>query len=347
MANSIPPVPAHGNAYAAGHEAVPVPTAQLMRFGDILDAFGDEAEAAHQARRTGRALGPISGLPTLDRELSGAWLPGLHWVHGNAGAGKTAFALQIAAMCGAPALFVSCEMSPVELLRRHTARATETYLGRLKSGEMTRTDAEKLAHRAIAQAPDLCLADATCAAAPVGWIADAARIVRDAAQDESEKRHVFIVIDSFHSWATRLANGLTEYESLGLAITDLQTLAHTLSCPILAICERNRGSMNGGGLNAGAGTRKIEYSGETVIDLNRAEEAHPNADGEVLVKLRFSKNRHGAAGRSVDLMFDGALQRFREDETCPSASTSTATSELIGHNGATKAKCRPLRPLVR
>ena len=280
--------------------------ARLINFGDLLREFGDDAQAANEARISGVPRGPISGLSGLDRELSGAWLPGLHWIHGNAGAGKTAFALQVAATCGAPALFVTCEMSPVELLRRHTARATGTFLGRLKSGELPRAVAETLARDAIASAPRLAIADATRAGAPLQFLSDAAQIAR------GDDRHILIIIDSLHSWALRLASGLSEYEALNVAIADLQTLAHSLKCPILVVSERNRDSMKSGGLNAGAGTRKIEYSGETVIDLHRDAETKQDGAGEVPVKLTLTKNRHGATGKPLELRFNGALQRFTE-----------------------------------
>lgn len=282
------------------------PQATLMRLGDLMRAFGEDAEAAHIAKMTGVPRGPVSSFKTLDRELSGAWLPGLHWIHGNAGTGKTAFALQVAGTCKTPALFVSCEMAPVELLRRHTARTTNTYLGRLKSGELARPDAEKLAYQGVATAPDLALVDATRAAAPIQTLHDMTLITRGASS------HVLIVIDSLHSWALRLASGLPEYEALNMAISDLQSLAHTLKCPILAISERNRDSMKTGGLNAGAGTRKIEYSGETVLDLHREQEAKEDGSGEVPVKLTLSKNRHGTAGKPIEMSFHGALQRFKE-----------------------------------
>ncbi len=282
-------------------------TARLMRFSDLLREFGDDAEAAHTARVTGQARGPVSGISALDRELSGAWLPGLHWIHGSPGTGKTAFALQVAAMTGTAALFVTCEMAPVELLRRHAARETGTFLGRFKSGELARAEAEALARRAITATPKLCLADATQNAAPLQFLSDAAQIAR------GNERHILIVLDSLHSWSGRLAGGLSEYEALNMAIADLQTLSGSLKCPILIVSERNRENMKSGGQSAGAGTRKIEYSGETVIELNRAPDAMPDSSGEVPIKLSLSKNRHGAAGKSIELMFNGALQRFAEN----------------------------------
>jgi replicative DNA helicase len=197
-------------------------------------------------------------------------------------------------------------MSPVELLRRHTARSTGTFLGRLKSGELPRAVAETLARDAIATAPRLAIADATRAGAPLQFLSDAAQIAK------GDDRHILIIVDSLHSWALRLSSGLPEYEALNVAIADLQTLAHSLKCPILVVSERSRSAMQAGGLNAGAGTRKIEYSGETVLDLNREATAKTDGAGEVEIKLTLSKNRHGAAGKPLDLRFNGALQRFTE-----------------------------------
>jgi replicative DNA helicase len=227
-------------------------------------------------------------------------------MHGNAGTGKTAFGLQAAATCSCPAMFVTCEMAPVELLRRHTARATGTYLGRLKSGEMRGEEAESLARRAIEAAPALAFVDATQAPAPLQFLHDSALIVkRDAA-------HVLIVIDSLHSWAEGLKTGQPEYEALNSGIAELQQLAAALKCPVLIISERSRSSMKDGGINAGAGTRKIEYSAETIIDLEYDAKKGEDGDGEREVMFKLAKNRHGTANKPIRLSFNGALQRFSE-----------------------------------
>ncbi len=284
------------------------PKPRLLRLCDALTDFRADADAAHEARLTGQPRGAISGLATLDRELSGAFTPGLHILHGNAGTGKTALALQIAADCQSPALFVTCEMAPAELLRRHTARTTQTYLGRLKSGEISGADAEALARRAIAAAPDLAFVDATRAAAVPAYLQECAQIVR------GDAKHLLIVIDSLHTWtqSTGADSGASEYEALNAAIRALQMMASNLNCPLLMISERNRDSMKSGGLNAGAGTRKIEYQGETVIDLERKTDAQENGAGEVEIVLKLAKNRHGSIGKPMPLKFHGALQRFSE-----------------------------------
>ena len=213
---------------------------------------------------------------------------------------------QVAAACGCPALFVTCEMEPLTLLRRVIARVTQTFLDRLLRGELAPEALRALAGRTIAAAPELLLLDATAAPALPDLLLDAAAVARGKAP------HLLLVIDSVHTWAQMQHAGLPEYEALNQAILDLQSLAHALSCPILASWERNRASMQSGGLSAGAGTRKIEYSSETVLDLTRPAEALPDLRGEVTVTLTLAKNRHGLAGAVIPLRYHGAWQQFRE-----------------------------------
>ncbi|RYG53778.1 hypothetical protein EON80_32355, partial [bacterium] len=269
--------------------------APLLRLGDALESFERDAYAAYTAKQTGQPRGPQTGFEALDRAVGYALVTGLHGVHGNAGAGKTAFGLQLAAHCGFPALFISCEMAPGELLRRHTARETKTYLGRFKSGELTPDGARSLALRAIQASPLLAILDATTAPATPDHIRDCAQIVR------GDAKGLLIVVDSLQSWAESLPQEGGEYETLNSAVKVLRQMAHLLDAPILFVSERNRDSMKSGGLNAGAGSRKIEYGAETVFDLDRDMDARADGAGEVDITLRIAKNRHGAAGVALPL----------------------------------------------
>ncbi len=288
------------------------PEPRLYALAALLPDFCADAEAAHEARITGQPRGAISGLASIDKQLSGAFAPGVHSINGNAGAGKTAFALQVAASCQCPALFVSCEMSPVELLRRLTARITGTYLGDLKSGTLSPIAAELLARRTIEALPLLSICDATTAPATLEYLLETATATR------RDAKHFLLVVDSLHSWAGPAmrakpeAQSATEYDALNAGIEALQNIAARLRAPVLFVTERNRASMENGGTNAGAGTRKIEYAGETVLSLDRKSDEPENGAGEVAIKLRFSKNRNGAAGKTIALQFNGALQRFTE-----------------------------------
>jgi replicative DNA helicase len=287
---------------------------RVYRLGDLLGEWDSFAEEAHQAWEGKKPLGIKTGLDRVDEQIGGVFQPGLHSIQGGPGVGKTAFGLQVAGNCGFPALYVSCEMAPLELLRRIAARVTGTFLGKFKSGELSPDTMKPLVRRAVAACPNLAILDATRGYVPCFAthadphalnLYDAGEVLR------GESPHLVIVIDSLHAWADRALAELKEYEYLNQAITSLRGLASALDCPILTITERNRQSMEKGGLSGGAGTRKIEYSAESVIELD-AEEKTPDGNGEVAMVLKLSKNRNGIAGRPVSLRFNGALQRYRE-----------------------------------
>ncbi|RYG56947.1 hypothetical protein EON80_28785 [bacterium] len=315
----------------------PAPRAPILRFGQVLGQMLSETDAANEARVSGIPRGPVTGLSRVDSEIGHSLAPGLHGIHGAPGTGKTAFGLQVAATCRFPALYVTCEMAPAELLRRHTARVTGTYLGRFKSGELNRAQAEKLAQKAIAEAPDLFLVDATRHPVGIEQIRQYVGVAKENASGDS--KGILIVIDSLQSWAEGLAHiskdeggfdGKGEYESLNFAIQVLRTFAQTIQQPVLFISERNRDSMKSGGLSAGAGSRKIEYGTETVFDLDRDVEAQGNSAGEVPVALTLSKNRHGTPGVKIPLFFNGALQSFRELTSLEAVEAASRAADKSG-----------------
>ncbi len=284
------------------------PGPRMYRLGDLLHDFEEDAQAAREAYETGQARGPVSRFPALDEAIGGAFAPGLHMLHGGPGTGKTALALQIAATCGAPALFVSCEMPPLELLRRLAARVTNTFLGRFKTGELLPREAVSLALRACEASPTLAIADGLAGFPKPEWIQERAAEVKGTA------RHFLLVIDSLHSWAHGAGADDSEYDALNAALSSLGRLAGALQCPALVIVEENRATLNRPGqrgMHSGAGTRRIEYTGETVFGMD-CEDENPDMAGEKRITARIEKNRHGQAGTEVPLLFHGALQRFRE-----------------------------------
>jgi replicative DNA helicase len=297
-------VAAHIRETPGTNGAVDEERPRLLRLKSLLDEWEVDAEAAHLAYTTNTPRGPISNLKNLDRELGGALAPGLHVVHASPGVGKTAFCLQVAATSPFPALYLTCEMAPLELFRRHTARVTSTYLGRLKSGEFDPAYSLGLAKQAAAAAPKLAFGDATHTWAMPDWLQKAAIAVK------GDASHVLIVVDSVHSWAEAAPVDVDEYTALNDGLAALRRIARNLNCPVLAIAERNRAKMSAGGLDASAGSRRFEYGAESVLALNRDKDE--GADGEAKVTLTIEKNRNGAAGKRLPLLFNGALQRFTE-----------------------------------
>lgn len=289
---------------------------RVVSFRDLLDEWEQDAIDAHEAFTTGQPRGPVTGFPTLDEHLGG-WLPvGFNVLHAAPGAGKTAWALQVAADCGAPALYVTAEMAVLELMRRHTARVTRTYLGKFKRGLIPPAQSVELARKAIEAAPYLSILD--CTTVPL----TPEELATEAAQVKGTFRDLLVVVDSIHAWAPGWCADDSEYEYLASAVGALRQIGTVLRCTVLGIAERNRAARKTGGQDASAGHRIFEYSAESVLELNREmtknadtgqmEEVMPDANGDVNVTLRISKSRHGAQGHKVNLRFNGGFQSWGE-----------------------------------
>jgi replicative DNA helicase len=209
-------------------------------------------------------------------------------------------------------MYVTCEMAPIELLRRMAARVTGEYLGRFKSGELSPQSARTLFERAIAKAPLLAILDATQAPAPLSELLESAEKVKEHAP---ENPHLLIVIDSIHSWTRGWQADAKEYDALNAGVGGLVALASHCRAAVLGIGERSKGNETRGGMSATAGTRVFEYAAETVLGLDAGENAgESGADAwPRSVTLRLEKNRNGAAGKPIFLLFDGRTQCFTED----------------------------------
>ena len=273
---------------------------------------------AREALASGKAPGPTTGLATLDEEIGGFMARGLHVLLAAPGAGKTSLALQIAGTCGCPALYVTSEMPRVELLRRIIARTTNTFLGELRGGKMNETELRANITQAARECPMLALYDATTATATVSDIQSKA----DALRGCFAASHVLVIVDSVTDWALSTANSATANPQdsdqriiAELALSGLKSLTADLSGAVLAIAHRNRAGQNAKGgdkLHAGKGTGRYEYIAESVWDLDRDTGQEPDAMQRTKAELTILKNRHGGAGVSIDLEFEGRLQKFTE-----------------------------------
>jgi len=326
------------------HHAPPAPMPPVYPLTDpdgapdarLAALWTAEAEAARAARLAGRPRGPVTGFPQLDKELGGYLRPGLHFVHGEPGTGKTNLVLQVAAQCGTPALLVSCEMPPLVLARRIVAHATNTYQHKLEDGELTPDASAALYAQAARACPMLAIMDATTTYPTPAMIQAAAEEWRAAHLPADGKPapagQFLVILDSLHTWAgARPAEGSkepSEYESLNHALSRLLALSAALAAPVLVVAERNRPSMKDAGQSAAKGTARIEYSAESILSLNRVLEegkwkhdadryldgdgAWREAAGEYHLRAELAKNRNGRTGHAVEMRFNGAVARIRE-----------------------------------
>jgi replicative DNA helicase len=288
--------------------------------GDLAGELLAQESIAREAALTGKAPGPTTGLPTLDEEIGGFMARGLHVLLAAPGAGKTALALQMAGTCGCPALYVTSEMPRVELLRRIMARTTKTFLGKLRGGKLGADELRSHVTQAARACPMLALYDATRTGATITDIHQKA----DDLRGRFEASHVLIIVDSVTDWAQGAAAAIggdeskqaqTEYSVAEGALNGLKALTANLPGAVLAIAHRNRAGQNAKGsdrLFSAKATGRYEYIAESVWDLERDTAQEPDANHRTRGELTVLKNRHGAAGVSIDLEFEGRLQSFSE-----------------------------------
>ena len=282
---------------------------QVWTLESFLPEYEKRYSIRHEAFKAGKPLGPITPFKSLNKALRGSFCPGYHVIHGAPSTGKTAFCLQVAAQCQCPSVFVSVEMDIDPIVERIAARATGTFLDAIGRGDMPPAQVLALIRRGFEASPGLLLADAKRNPAPAQWIAETAQGWRDYHNSE----HVLIVIDSLNAWTTSLSathpDGSSDYDRLNMALSWIGEITSHLSCAALVITQRNRKDMKSGGMSASAGSARIEYLAETVLELNKKE----GEQGQKYlqdVTLTVSKSRHGPEGDEIILNFDGRTQEF-------------------------------------
>lgn len=288
-----------------------VPDPTLRAFAEFEDQLLEDLGRRREAHLTGKPRGPTSSFVGLDEALDGCLEPGVLTLHGQPGSGKTSLAAQIAADCGFPALYVTCEIEPLELIRRQVARVCKVNRRGIFSGRDDPAKEMDRFYRTAEARPGFCILDARVEPAPADYIARSMLVVQGTAD------HALLVIDSFHTWAGALADVRTpETEYLGRAMNEIRGVCIERNFPAILLSERNRMAMEKGGMSAGAGSRKIEYQSDVLLEL-----AYPKDDedgnksrvgGVSKLELRILKNRFGPPGGIIDLRFSGATMSFKE-----------------------------------
>lgn len=287
-----------------------------------------------------------STIGPMDEIMRGGFRPGVHFLGGTTGAGKTAFALYLAsriASCDDPkrkgrrrgVTIISLELSEWEVRARMGSRISYVLDG---MAPFKWADFEQLGFEARE-------ADES---EPLGWTVEddpvmnadtelqimcpRVRIVdgathpnrADLLQVESEIEACgrdggsFVVVDYLQ--CIDAGSGLDEQEAMKQAARGLNLAGIRAGVPVLAISAVSRDK--GAGMRKGAdptadvfrGSSWIEYTGLTAWALVRRDDAERCGDN-VAVGLFPVKNRRGACDDYVELSYNGAYGQFTYMDT--------------------------------
>jgi replicative DNA helicase len=311
-------------------------------FSDAVKTAVDMANAAYM--RDGHLSGVATGLRELDKRMGGLQSSDLIIVAGRPGMGKTSLATNIAfniaaayepvqqadgtfkAGNGGVVGFFSLEMSSEQLATRIVSEQTEIPSSKIRRGEITESDFEKLVACAHMMQKLPLYIDQTGGISIAQLAARARRLKRQRGLD-------VIVIDYVQLMQGTSARAQqNRVQEITEITTGLKALAKELSVPIIALSQLSRQVENREDkrpqLSDLRESGSIEQDADVVIFVYREEyylknrEPKPGSDeylkweGEMndargKAEIIVAKQRHGPTG-TVQLAFQGEFTRFTD-----------------------------------
>ncbi|EKF20348.1 replicative DNA helicase [Nitratireductor pacificus] len=318
-------------------------------FGDATKIAVDMANAAFM--RDGHLSGVSTGLRDLDKRMGGLQPSDLIILAGRPGMGKTSLATNIAfniagayepaqqadgsfaAANGGVVGFFSLEMSSEQLATRIISEQTEIPSSKIRRGEITETDFEKLVACAQMVQKVPLFIDQTGGISIAQLAARARRLKRQRGLD-------VIVIDYVQLMQGSSAKSTNRVQEITEITTGLKALAKELSTPIIALSQLSRQVESRDDkrpqLSDLRESGSIEQDADVVLFVYREEyylkNKEPKPGTEEYIKWEaemnemrgkaeviIAKQRHGPTG-SVGLAFHGEFTRFSdlaEDDRLP------------------------------
>lgn len=292
---------------------------------NILHETFERIDELH--REKGKLRGLSTGFTDLDKKLGGLQKSDLVILAARPSMGKTAMALDIirhvSTVGKVPVGIFSLEMSKDQLVDRLLAAQSEVDLWKIRTGNLTEEDFEKLNYGmgALSEAP-LYIDDA--AGANIMEVRTKARRL------QSEHNLGLIVVDYLQLMAGRnLDNRVQEVSEISRS---LKILARELNIPVIALSQLSRGVENRPDkvpqLADLRESGSIEQDADVVMfiyreDMYRGKESsRPN-----IAEIHIKKHRNGPTGQ-VDLFFDESKTSFRTLDQTFDTSPQTVMQSL-------------------
>jgi replicative DNA helicase len=280
---------------------------------DILQDAWDRLEARMEGKHT--ASGVDCGFARLDEQTGGLHPGELIILAARPSMGKTAFALNVAENVAvqqkAPVLFVSLEMSSLELADRLLCSMARVNGHRMRNGTLTPQDRDRLAEKSSALSQSPFFVDDSPSRTMTEIAAAARRIIR---------RHGnlgLIVIDYLQLIDPDNPRDPRQ-EQVARIARRLKGMARELKVPVMCLAQLNRqteaGKDNIPRLSHLRESGAIEQDADVVMFVHREEyyqrgEAKDQYAGQA--QIIVAKQRNGPVG-DVDLEFHKDFTRFQD-----------------------------------
>ena len=297
-------------------------------YTQIDPVIGEAYEMLRKAAACSDGLSGIaSGFTELDKITSGWQNSDLVILAARPAMGKTAFALSMAKNIAVdqsiPVAFFSLEMANVQLVNRLIVNVAEIHAEKLKSGQLTPDEWQRLDNRVRHLQGKPIFVDDTPQLSVFELRTKARRLVR-------EHGVKLIMIDYLQLMnASGMSYG-SRQEEVSTISRSLKGLAKELNIPILALSQLNRGVEGREGQNKRPQLSDLRESGaieqdaDMVCFIHRPEYYHiyqdeHGRDLRGMAEIIIAKHRNGAVG-SILLNFKGHFARFQnrnEDQFIP------------------------------
>jgi replicative DNA helicase len=272
---------------------------------DIVVPLEQEFDA--RAQNKGRLVGLSWGLPSVDYATGGLVRGNLHIIAARTSLGKTAAACQVA-ITGAldrdiPCFYASLEMPASMLAERFFARVAQVDSTRLRTGDLDLECWHRItgARRRMGKPGRVVITRDRSLAA----IMSQARAFRV----EHPGQDILVVVDYLQLVRTAYLKGRSREQEVAEVSSSLKELAGELDCPVLALCQFNRGPEAEDRDPKVSDIREsgaIENDADVILFIVRKREDKSGA-----AWFNIAKSRNGETGE-LEMRWNGPTYTFSE-----------------------------------
>ncbi|WP_455501002.1 DnaB-like helicase C-terminal domain-containing protein [Gemmiger sp.] len=254
-----------------------------------------------------------TGISGIDKALDGGLHAGLTVLGAVSSMGKTSLMLQMAdtlAAAGRDVLFITIEMSRMELIAKSAVRGTKERARPLLDGklpekkvrELISAYRQKTGGRVELWEPDAPLTPA---------------FLDEKVSAFCESHTAPVLFLDYLQLVAPARAGMTEKQTADAAVAMLKQLARRYDMPVVAASSLNREAYRPGsaepGMSAFKESGSVEYSADLLLVLKyRTDADKERRTGPRRLALTVLKNRFGATGESIPLDYEPEKELFRD-----------------------------------